>query len=75
MNYNVQDIYVLHPDWRLRNDGNYVIAGYYGQTGLGSIKRLGPVEAAVLAMFDGVKTCNEIEDICTAFFPADTEEL
>ena len=74
MNYSLQDIYVLHPDWRLRNDGNCVIAGYYGQTGLGNIERLGPVEAVGLTMFDGIKTCNEIEDIYTAFFPADTKD-
>lgn len=74
MSYSLRDVYVLHPDWRLRNDGKYVIAGYYGQTGLGNIKRLGPVESIILSMFDGIRPCGKIEDICTAFFPHCTKE-
>ena len=74
INYNPNDIYILHPDWKLRNDGKYVIAGYYGQGGLGSIKRFGPIEGFAVSLFDGVRTCEDIKKISTAFFDTDLKK-
>ena len=72
MKYDPNSVYTVQPDFRFRNDGKYVIAGYFGQKGLGAIVRFAPIEGVILTMFDGLRRCCEIEDICTAFLPEST---
>ena len=64
--YNPRDIYLLHPDARLRNDRVRVLAILY-HNGANDVFVLDPLESAVMSTFDGSRTCGDISDLCTAF--------
>ena len=73
-NYNEKEVYVVHPNFRLRNEHKYIIAADFEQDrGLTGVLRLAPVEGAVVSMFDGVRNCGDVADICTAFFPENSK--
>jgi radical SAM protein with 4Fe4S-binding SPASM domain len=64
--YNSQDIYVLNPDVRLRNDKKRVIAIAF-HDGSAYPLALDPITGVVMSMFDGLRTCEDIADLCTSF--------
>jgi len=68
--YEPSDVHVVHPEFRLRNDRKYIVAAQVREEeGLSGLLRLGPVEGAVVSMFDGSRTYHDVVDICTAFLP------
>ena len=64
--YNAQDIYVLNPDARLRNDKKRVIAIAFHKSSSYPLA-LDPISGVVMSMFDGLRTCGDIADLCTSF--------
>ena len=73
--FNANDIYVVHPDFRLRNDRKFVIAAEFRQKGVGAVIRLAPISGLIVSLFDGARTCAEVADICTAFFANGTMDV
>ncbi len=65
MEYNNQDIYAVHPEVILRNDGKYIAAGFPDPITVVT-SRLAPIEGVVLSMFNGERTCEEIVDLSSA---------
>jgi len=63
--YRDEDVYVINPLARLRNEGKYAIAAFPDPVSVPVI-RLDPITAAVVTMFDGRRTCAEVADISTA---------
>jgi len=69
-----QEIFAIHPQFRLRNDRKYVIAANLDENrGYNGVLRLTPVEGVLLSLFDGKRTLREVPDISTAFFPENTD--
>jgi radical SAM protein with 4Fe4S-binding SPASM domain len=66
MEYNAQDIYVINPHVRLRNDKKRVIAITFHEGNAYPLV-LDPIVGVVMTMFDGSRTCGDIADLCTAF--------
>jgi radical SAM protein with 4Fe4S-binding SPASM domain len=73
--YNGQDIYVINPDVRLRNDKKRVIAIAFHEGTVYPLA-LDPIAGVVMSMFDGSRTCDDIAHLCTSFAhePIDTAE-
>lgn len=63
--YHDDDIWVVNPNARLRNERKYVMAAFPGYAAT-STTRLAPVEGVVVSLFDGERTVAEVRDICTA---------
>jgi radical SAM protein with 4Fe4S-binding SPASM domain len=64
--YNAQDIYVLNPDARLRNDKKRVLVLSIHR-GAAYPLVLDPIAGVVMSMFDGSRTCEDIAHLCTSF--------
>jgi len=74
--HDPQEIYAIHPEFKLRNDRKYVIAANLDTNrGLNGILRLAPVEGVLVSLFDGRRTLKDVTDISTAFFPENTENV
>lgn len=67
--FNPKNIYVLHPNVRLRNDRVHVIA-VATEGDAQHVIVLNAVDGALLSTFDGSRNWTEIVDLCTAFFPS-----
>jgi len=64
MEFVEDDVYAIHPNARLRNDGKYVIAAFPGEAAVPLI-RMDPVTSAVITLFDGRRTCGEVADLAS----------
>jgi len=64
-NYQDDEVWVVNPEAHLRNESKYVLAAFPGFAST-TTARLAPIEGVVVTLFDGVRTCAEIKDICMA---------
>ncbi len=65
LEYHDDDVWVVNPSARLRNEGKYVLAAFPGFASTSTL-RLAPIESVTVSLFDGVRTCAAVTDICAA---------
>ena len=64
--YNPQDVYVLNPNARLRNDKKRVIAiTIHG--GSAYPLAFNPIDGVIISMFNESRICGDIANLCTSF--------